>query len=260
VQTVEVDNALIADNLVTPGGGVATPGDCYSAGGTLTSNGYNLVENPHSTCSFAAAGDQTGIDPQLHPLGDNGCATLLPDGACLPTVALPATSPAVDAGSCALSGITADARGVGRPVDVAGAPDADDGCDRGAFELLPGAFHTLTPCRLVDTRLPADAPPLTSNVARAFTLAGHCGIPTSAVAVSLNATLTEPTSSGFLTLYPGGSALPATSTQNFSAGQTRANNLVISLAADGSGTLTANAVVTGPGTVHLILDVNGYFE
>lgn len=42
-------------------------------------------------------------------------------------------SSAQDAGSCTLSGSTADARGLSRPWD--GAPvDADDGCDIGAYE------------------------------------------------------------------------------------------------------------------------------
>jgi len=44
------------------------------------------------------------------------------------------------------------------------------------------------------------------------------------------------------------------------AGQTRANNAVLALASNGAGTLSARASVGGSGTVHLILDVNGYFE
>lgn len=257
---VTIDDVLSADNTVTAVGGGASDEDCYrSNAGVIASLGYNLVEAPDPTCSFAAAGDQTGSDPQVHPLGDYGCATPLPDGTCLPTVALPAASLATDAGSCAVSGQTTDSRGVARPRDVATQPDVDDGCDTGAFELLPGAFHTLTPCRLVDTR-GADAPALTSGIERTWTLAGLCGIPANATAVALNATVTAPTGGGHLTLYPGGAALPSTSTLNFSVGQTRANNAVLSLAADGSGALSARAVVPVAGTVHLILDVSGYFE
>jgi len=54
--------------------------------------------------------------------------------------------------------------------------------------------------------------------------------------------------------------VPAVSTINFSAGQTRANNAIATLAADGSGYLIAFAVVAGGGSVDLILDVNGYFQ
>jgi hypothetical protein len=50
---------------------------------------------------------------------------------------------------------------------------------------------------------------------------------------------------------------PDTSTINFSAGQTRANNAVITLDAGG---LLAYPVLVGSGTVDLILDVSGYLE
>ena len=48
------------------------------------------------------------------------------------------------------------------------------------------------------------------------------------------------------------------STINFSANQTRANNAVLPLASDRSGTISVLAG-TG-GTVDFILDVNGYFQ
>jgi hypothetical protein len=136
-QSVTIDDALLANNLVTPGGGAAAPEDCFRAGGTLTSDGFNLVEAPDTSCSFAAFGDQTGVDPQLLPLADNGCAVPLPNGGCVPTVAFPAASAAADAGSCATSGLAADQRGVARPQDLPAVPDADDGCDVGAYEAIP---------------------------------------------------------------------------------------------------------------------------
>jgi hypothetical protein len=136
-EAVTIDDALLADNVVTPVGGVAVPEDCFNDGGTLTSEGFNLVEAPDSSCSFAAFGDQTGVDPQLLPLADNGCVAPLPNGGCVPTVAFPAASGAADAGSCSVSGLTADQRGVARPQDLPAVPDADDGCDVGAYEATP---------------------------------------------------------------------------------------------------------------------------
>ncbi|HVT17518.1 MAG TPA: hypothetical protein VHQ90_15240 [Thermoanaerobaculia bacterium] len=44
----------------------------------------------------------------------------------------------------------------------------------------------------------------------------------------------------------------------FNAGQTRANNAVVSLSGNPLGSATATAQV--PGTVHLVIDVNGYFK
>lgn len=44
----------------------------------------------------------------------------------------------------------------------------------------------------------------------------------------------------------------------FRPGQTRANNAIIKIAGDGSGTL---GISNGaPGRVHFIVDVNGYFK
>jgi hypothetical protein len=123
-------------------------------------------------------------------------------------------------------------------------------------------FYTLAPCRVVDTRNPAGTyggPALSAGSARSFPLAGTCGIPAAAKAVSVNLTVTGPTQAGHLLAYPGGVTPPLASLINFSVGQTRANNAILPLAADGNGTLTFEAGLAGGGTVHLIVDVSGYF-
>ncbi len=66
--------------------------------------------------------DLTGKNPQLGPLQDNGGPT--------PTMALAATSPAVDAGDDSSCPAT-DQRGISRP--------QGPHCDIGAFELVPSA-------------------------------------------------------------------------------------------------------------------------
>lgn len=121
-------------------------------------------------------------------------------------------------------------------------------------------FYTVTPCRIIDTR-DGTGIPLQSTEPRQIQVTGACGIPASAKAVSLNITVTAPSSSGVLTLYPSG-AVVDTSSINFAKAQTRGNNAVLPLSADGFGTLAARAVVgsSNTGTVHLILDVNGYFQ
>ena len=120
-------------------------------------------------------------------------------------------------------------------------------------------LHTLPPCRVFDTRQPAGAyggPRLAANSDRSFLLAGRCGIPPSARAVSVNLTVTEPTDGGYLAAFPTG-APTNTSTLNFRAGQTRANNAVIGL--DSAGNLVIRCGMT-TGGAHAVLDVNGYFE
>ena len=70
-------------------------------------------------------------------------------------------------------------------------------------------------------------------------------------------TITGPDSLGHLSLFPGGTSLPVVSTMNFRPGQTRANNAIIQLGAGGTLSTVSGQ---GSGSVHLLLDVNGYFE
>ncbi len=86
------------------------------------------------------------------------------------------------------------------------------------------AFHTIAPCRAIDTRQVADGPALQGGQTRTFALVGKCGIPASAKAISYNVTVTGPTAGGDLRIFPAGTALPVVSTINYGAGKTRANN------------------------------------
>jgi hypothetical protein len=122
-------------------------------------------------------------------------------------------------------------------------------------------FYTVTPCRLVDTRNangPLGGPALAPAVSqRTFTFAGVCGVPADAKAVSLNVTVTQPVAFGYLRLFPADQTLaPVASAINFGLGQTLANNMILALDATGAVKVQNDA----PGTVHLILDVNGYFK
>ncbi|MDP9121019.1 MAG: VCBS repeat-containing protein [Acidobacteriota bacterium] len=140
------------------------------------------------------------------------------------------------------------------------APNA--GSCLGACTSRPGAqsFFTLPPCRLADTRNPNGpfgGPAMSAGEVRNFTLAGACGVPVTAKAVSLNVTVVGPTGNGFVRFSPN-CLPPLVSTSNFGVGQTRANNAILPL--DANGILTANTVLSGGGAVHLIIDVNGYFQ
>ena len=59
---------------------------------------------------------------------------------------------------------------------------------------------------------------------------------------------------GFVTVWPDGTPLPTSSTINFSAGQTRANNAVVKLGPSG----VVRVVSAAP--THLLIDVTGYFQ
>jgi hypothetical protein len=104
----------------------------WDVSGTVTSGGYNFIGQTDGTSAGWVASDQTGttvtpIDPQLGPLQDNGGPTF--------TLALPATSPAVNQGKS--FGLTTDQRGLPRPFSYPGVASAagGDGSDIGAYEL-----------------------------------------------------------------------------------------------------------------------------
>jgi hypothetical protein len=121
-------------------------------------------------------------------------------------------------------------------------------------------FITLTPCRAVDTRQPngpLGGPALAANADRTFLLTGICGVPSDATAVSVNLAVTGATAPGNIRLHAGGTAVPLVASVNYSAGQTRSNNAIVPLGP--SGGLAAFVAASG-GTVHLIVDVNGFFR
>jgi hypothetical protein len=112
------------------------------------------------------------------------------------------------------------------------------------------SFYTMTPRRVIDTR--TSCGPVMAGADRTFTMVGGaCGVPATAKAVSLNVAVTQPTPSGSVTLFPATGAVPTTTTINYWAGQTRANNAVMGLS--GTGELTARCQPSG--STHLILDV-----
>jgi hypothetical protein len=123
----------------------------------------------------------------------------------------------------------------------------------------PATFYTASPCRLLDSRQPGPwgGTPLGAGQERSFTAVGRCGIPASAVALSLNVTAVGATTNGHLRVFPAGTPRPTSSTVNFAVGVTRANNAVVGLGAGG-----AVAIYSGQatGTVHAVVDVNGWFE
>jgi N-acetylneuraminic acid mutarotase len=127
---------------------------------------------------------------------------------------------------------------------------------------VPSAFYTTPPCRVIDTRNPtglSGGPAVGALSTRSFPITGACGVPSSAKAIAVNLTAVQPVAGGHLTLYRGDlPAAPPSSSLNFSPGRTRANSAVISLAGDGTGTVTLQNASAG--SVHVVLDVTGYFE
>lgn len=125
-------------------------------------------------------------------------------------------------------------------------------------------FWSLAPCRLLDTRgttgtFGGPAIGAAGTPDRSFPLAdGVCGVPVDAIALSVNVTVVTPNAAGDLLVYPGDVADPGAATSvAFSPGKTRAAMTILTLAGDDHGTVKVRN--RAPGTVELIVDVNGYF-
>ena len=157
-----------------------------------------------------------------------------------------------------MTALSADGRVLvfGSPASDMVAADLNNDVDEFAYVRDLQDYFTLTPCRLFDSR--QTGPALASGLSRKINARGACGIPATAQALTVNVTVTGPTGDGYLTAYAGAAVLPVASTLNFSAGGTRTNNAVVLLNAD--RTLALYSFVNGPGTVHAIVDVTGYFQ
>ncbi len=126
--------------------------------------------------------------------------------------------------------------------------------------IVATTFHGLAPCRAIDTRVgsgPLGGPALMPFVNRIFNLAGVCGIPTGAVSISANVTVTNNSASGELVVFPPDVPQPGTSAISFRAFRTRANNGLVYLAASTPSFSVYNNCIA---PVDFVLDVNGYFQ
>jgi hypothetical protein len=256
-----VSHSIVSNAIVYGGnGGYFT---CLSVGlpeGSYEAIDYNLCHMPGATFKRWAEGVPYSNDPLVawqsaSPYDDN---SRLAD----PQFSNPAGgdltfgssgSPLQSAGHPTLSALR-DANGALRP-----SPPAI-----GAYERLTATagtrFYTLVPCRLLDTRDvagPFGGPQLAPGVSRTFDLAGRCGIPADARAVSLNVTVVGAATSGLLRGYAFEEGVPGTWVSTFTAGVTRANNAVVKVASGVRAALTLRSEGAG---VHVLADVNGYFR
>jgi YD repeat-containing protein len=122
-------------------------------------------------------------------------------------------------------------------------------------------FYPLTPCRVFDTRSasgPTGGAPLAPWARVVVPVVGTCGVTAEAKALSANVTVVGSTTVGDLQVIPGDITSSSTSTISIPWSRARANNALIKIATDGSGTLSV--INASSGTVHAILDVNGVFR
>lgn len=118
-------------------------------------------------------------------------------------------------------------------------------------------FYPVSPCRIIDTRNPnggLGGPILQGGQVRTWPIASNsCGLPSTASAYSLNATVVPTSGLGFLTMWPAGQVQPLVSTLN-AIDDTIVANAAIVVAGNSGGIATYPTSQT-----HLVVDTNGYF-
>lgn len=126
---------------------------------------------------------------------------------------------------------------------------------------VPLKLHTITPCRIADTREaagPTGGGPLGSSETVIVQVTGSCGIPSTALSIAANVTIVNPTATGSLSIFAGGPIVSGTTQVPVTAGKTRALNAIPVLGTAGS--LSVRAALPQGGSTHALLDVSGYFE
>jgi len=123
--------------------------------------------------------------------------------------------------------------------------------------VVTGAFGSLAPSRLLDTRSGVGAPAKAVAPLGVVSLqvTGRGGVPLDTSAVVLNVTVAGSTSSGFVTVWGEGATRPTTSSLNFLPGQIVPNLVIAPVGANGKVDLYNGS----PGSTSLVADVAGYF-
>jgi hypothetical protein len=135
-------------------------------------------------------------------------------------------------------------------VDVVGYFDQGSGAP---FRPLPA------PVRIQDSRSSSQVgaynTPWPADFARNVQVTGPLAdVPGTAVAALLNVTAVAPSTGGYLTVFPTGAAQPVASSLNWAAGQTIPNAVTAKI-----GTGGQIRAYNAAGTVHVLMDVSGYY-
>jgi hypothetical protein len=117
----------------------------------------------------------------------------------------------------------------------------------------PSRYAPVGPLRLADTRAPdCGCVPVEAGTIR-VQIAGRDGIPTGITAAAVTVTATRTAGTGFVTVFPAGTARPETSILNLVAGSDTANSGIVPVGADGALDVYANV------QTDLIVDITGTF-
>jgi hypothetical protein len=224
-------------------------------GPLLAGNTSRTFPLPSGACNLPPTAKAYSLNLAVVPQVPLGYLTAWPSGQAQPPTANLSSVTGTVTASAAI--VPAGANG---SIDVYASNSTDLIIDVNGYFAPPGAgglsLYTLTPCRVLDTRSPANRP---AGTGQAFggeldenLFANACGVPVGAQAYVLNATVVPPAPLGFLTLWPQGTTQPLVATLS-ALDQSVTSNMAIVPTLNGSiGTYASNST-------HLIMDLFGYF-
>jgi len=230
---------------------------------------------PNSACGIPSTAGAYSLNVAVVPKKTLGYVTVWPAGQSQPTVA---TLTALDGQVRSNAAIVA--AGANGAISMFATDDTDVILDINGYFNSPGgaaatvdrtahaysaaastagasAFYPLTPCRIADTRNaagPLGGPSLAAESTRSFPIAdSSCGVPTTALAYSLNFAAVPKGPLGYLTAWPTGQPQPGVASLNAVTGTVTANAVIVPAGANGAVSVyTTNAT-------DLVIDIDGYF-
>lgn len=199
--------------------------------------------------------------------GRSGWISALPAGATDP--ALPVTSYTEGAtvrdlyiGALSSSGQLTLVNHGSAPVDMTGAVQGYLVGPSGA--QAGDTYSDVTPVRIADTRDGTGgvvAAPVPAGASITVQSTGVAGVPSARVpSVVQTVAASSPTSAGFLSVYPAGTADPDNAAVNFSANDGQDNDLTASLVSAVSPTGQETITNHSSGMVNIIVSIRGYYE
>jgi uncharacterized repeat protein (TIGR01451 family) len=230
-------------------------------GPRLTGGQARTFPVPSSSCGIPSNAKAYSMNATVVPQGFLDYLTLWPTGTAQPFVS---SLNAYD-GQVTPNAVIVPA-GTNGSIDAFATQNTDLILDINGYfvdNTTPGAlmFFPVTPCRIVNTTYPNSpfgGPIMTGGSTRTFPIVtSGCGIPTTATAYVLTATVLPTGFLDYLTLWPTGLPQPFVSTLNAYDGQVTSNMAIIPAGSNGTINGTIDAFVTQ--NTHLILDISGYF-
>lgn len=192
----------------------------------------------------------------------NGYLTVFPAGTAMPGVSTLNYVPGINVANAVITKLSPGGRvtihnTAPQPVDLVA--DVGGYVIGGLIQgiLLPGAYKSVSPTRIADSRSRFGLTKLTGNTPQSLTVVGKAGVPASAGSVVVNLTAVNGSLHSHITAYPTGSAIPNASNVNYTGSKPAANLAVVPLGAGGSISVKNG---TGATNVDLVVDVVGYFQ